>query len=53
MMNTEREFLNPCSKSERELLWAPPTNVSMQKGSVQEHLPISSLNGGPKITKND
>ena len=36
-----------CSKAELELFSVPPTNISMEKGTVTEHLPISSLNGGP------
>ena len=32
-----------CSKSELELFTVPPTNISMEKGSVIEHLPISSV----------
>lgn len=38
-----------CSKAELELFTVPPTNISMEKGTVTEHLPISSLNGGGPI----
>lgn len=36
-----------CSKAELDLFTVPPTNISMENGSVTEYLPISTLDRGP------
>ena len=38
-----------CSKAELDLFTVPPTNISMEKGSVEECLPMSSLGDANSI----
>ena len=38
-----------CSKAELELFSVPPTNISMEKGSVMENIPISSVGDNSPI----